>query len=153
MKVEDIRIGIGPLGTVYAGKLNKAGNMWIGDKKDITNEFISCVLTKFGPNYSNPVTTNGKITHSIIVVEVDKEVIINGKLAFKPETIQDNLKLRDLEISDRCLNGLGSAEILTLGDLTSRTEKDLLKIRFFGKVSLKEIKIFLESRKLKLSPG
>ena len=55
-------------------------------------------------------------------------------------------------LSVRTLNGLHSVKIITLGDLTEVTEKDLLKARNFGKRSLKEVKDLLKKLKLKFKP-
>jgi len=38
-----IRIGLSPItNTIFAGRLNKAGTMWKGEKYDVTDE---CVMT------------------------------------------------------------------------------------------------------------
>ena len=56
--------------------------------------------------------------------------------------IRDKLKLpvSVLEPSVRAENCLAAANIQTLGDLVKLTEGDVLKIKNFGKTSLKEIK-------------
>ncbi len=51
-----------------------------------------------------------------------------------------SLKLSDLDLSVRASNCLESAKVQTLGQLVSLTESDLLKVRSFGKTSLREIK-------------
>ena len=56
----------------------------------------------------------------------------------------------ELELSVRarkCLQRLG---ILTLGELVSRTESELLSSKNFGDTSLQEIKLRLEERSLSL---
>jgi DNA-directed RNA polymerase subunit alpha len=50
------------------------------------------------------------------------------------------MQIADLDLSVRASNCLESAGIKTLGDLTKLAESDLLKIRSFGKTSLREIK-------------
>jgi len=43
--MSDIRIGLSPLtGTIYAGRLNKAGTMWNGKKYDVTDECVMAVV-------------------------------------------------------------------------------------------------------------
>ena len=61
--------------------------------------------------------------------EVDEE--LNQKLA---------MPIQELELSVRASNCLESAKIETVGDLVKMSEPELLKIRSFGKTSLREIK-------------
>ncbi len=56
----------------------------------------------------------------------------------------------DEHVSVRSYNRLYAARVKTFGDLITWTETDLLKIRNFGKHSLKEIKKLLTSKGLKL---
>jgi DNA-directed RNA polymerase subunit alpha len=51
-----------------------------------------------------------------------------------------NMPIQELELSVRASNCLESAKIQTVGELVRMTEGDLLKIRSFGKTSLREIK-------------
>jgi DNA-directed RNA polymerase subunit alpha len=51
-----------------------------------------------------------------------------------------NMPIQELELSVRANNCLESAKIETAGQLVKMTEADLLKIRSFGKTSLREIK-------------
>ncbi|CAN5786997.1 DNA-directed RNA polymerase subunit alpha [soil metagenome] len=46
----------------------------------------------------------------------------------------------DLDLSVRAANCLESAQINTVADLVSKTEADLLKVRSFGRTSLREVK-------------
>ncbi len=50
------------------------------------------------------------------------------------------MPLAELDLSVRAANCLESANINTVGDLVSRGESDLLKVRSFGKTSLREVK-------------
>lgn len=50
-----------------------------------------------------------------------------------------NMSISDLDLSVRASNCLESFKILTVGDLVSRSEPDLLKIRSFGRTSLREV--------------
>ena len=58
------------------------------------------------------------------------------------EELRDKLdrSVAELELSVRASNCLQSGGIATLHDLVSRTEADMLKLRNFGKTSLKEVK-------------
>jgi DNA-directed RNA polymerase subunit alpha len=51
-----------------------------------------------------------------------------------------NMPIHELELSVRASNCLESAKTETVGQLVKMTEADLLKIRSFGKTSLREIK-------------
>ena len=62
-------------------------------------------------------------------IKIDEE--LNQKLA---------MPIQELELSVRASNCLESAKIETVGDLVKMSEPELLKIRSFGKTSLREIK-------------
>ena len=46
----------------------------------------------------------------------------------------------ELEMGVRATNCLQAAKIQTVGELVTHTEADLLKVRSFGKTSLREVK-------------
>jgi len=60
------------------------------------------------------------------------------------------MPLSDLELSVRAGNCLESAKILSVGDLVTRDENELLKVRSFGKTSLREVKRKLQEMGLEL---
>jgi len=51
-----------------------------------------------------------------------------------------NMPVGELDLSVRASNCLESAQINIVSDLVSRTEQDLLKVRSFGRTSLREVK-------------
>lgn len=57
-----------------------------------------------------------------------------------------NRKIDELELSVRSLNCLKRAKIETIGDLLSKTEEELLKIKNFGQKSLDEVKEKLKEK-------
>lgn len=61
-----------------------------------------------------------------------------------------NMSLAELELSVRATNCLESEGISTVRDLVTRSEEELLEVRNFGDTTLKEVKIRLEERGLKL---
>ncbi len=61
-----------------------------------------------------------------------------------------NMAIGDLDLSVRASNCLESAKIATVTDLVSKNEADLLKVRSFGKTSLREVKRKLTDLKLSL---
>ncbi|MBL8746659.1 MAG: DNA-directed RNA polymerase subunit alpha [Phycisphaerae bacterium] len=61
-----------------------------------------------------------------------------------------NMPVGELELSVRASNCLESAKVATVLQLVSRTESDLLKVRSFGKTSLREVKKKLQDMGLAL---
>ena len=49
------------------------------------------------------------------------------------------MSVNEIELSVRAANCLNNANILTVGELTQKTEPEMLKYRNFGKKSLQEI--------------
>ncbi len=74
-------------------------------------------------------TVSEQITEEVVKEEVDKE--LEQKLA---------MPVQELELSVRASNCLESVKVETVGQLVQMTEADLLKIRSFGKTSLREVK-------------
>jgi DNA-directed RNA polymerase subunit alpha len=109
------------------------------------------------------IWTNGTITPEMAMVEAAKilrkhvnpfvqyfemgEETVAGQLeAVKEEAVDEELihkldmPIQELELSVRASNCLESAKVETVGQLVKMTDADLLKIRSFGKTSLREIK-------------
>lgn len=61
-----------------------------------------------------------------------------------------DMSIQELELSVRALNCLEAADIATLGELVGKSEADLLKVRSFGKTSLREVKRKLADMSLSL---
>jgi DNA-directed RNA polymerase subunit alpha len=79
--------------------------------------------------------------------EVGEETVAGELAAEEPEAAIDeeleaklNTPIQELELSVRASNCLESAKIETVRELVTMNEADLLKIRSFGKTSLREIK-------------
>ena len=70
-----------------------------------------------------------------ITEEISEEEAVDEELAKKLST-----PIAELELSVRASNCLESVKIETVGQLVKKTDADLLKIRSFGKTSLREIK-------------
>jgi DNA-directed RNA polymerase subunit alpha len=75
------------------------------------------------------------VATSKIAEEETEEQTVDEELAQKL-----NMPIQELELSVRANNCLESAKTETVGHLVKMTEADLLKIRSFGKTSLREIK-------------
>ena len=64
-----------------------------------------------------------------------------NKAMIDPELQQKlNMSIQELDLSVRANNCLESAKIQTVRDLVQKTDTDLLKVRSFGKTSLREVK-------------
>ncbi len=118
------------------------------------------------------IWTNGTITPEMAMVEAAKilrkhlnpfvqyfelgETIIDSGGAEVEAEIDAELQrklgmsVHELELSVRANNCLDSAKIRTVGELVNQTEADLLKIRSFGKTSLREVKRKLSDLALSL---
>lgn len=71
----EIGIGFSPLTeNVYLGKQNVAKRMWVGDKKDITQQFIA-VMFEYVPVNTSRTMRCGKDLNIFINVSKDKESI------------------------------------------------------------------------------
>jgi DNA-directed RNA polymerase subunit alpha len=75
------------------------------------------------------------VAESQIAVEEAEEPAVDEELAQKL-----SMPIQELELSVRANNCLESAKVETVGQLVKMTEADLLKIRSFGKTSLREIR-------------
>ena len=75
------------------------------------------------------------VAASRITEAESEEQVVDEELAQKL-----NMPIQELELSVRASNCLESAKTETVGQLVKMTEADLLKIRSFGKTSLREIR-------------
>jgi DNA-directed RNA polymerase subunit alpha len=66
---------------------------------------------------------------------------------------QYNMPVQQLDLSVRTMNCLRRAGITTVGELISKTEKELLSLRNFGQKSKREIDARLAEMGLSLAPG
>jgi len=60
---------------VYLGKVNEKKSEWVGEKTDITTEFISCAFGYFGEGTTRKISGNGK-NHMFAVMPCDKASIM-----------------------------------------------------------------------------
>jgi len=74
------------------------------------------------------------VSEEVPELEQKKEQVVDEELAAKLA-----MPIAELELSVRASNCLESAKIETVGQLAKMTEADLLKIRSFGKTSLREV--------------
>lgn len=86
--------------------------------------------------FKDLVESNAENTERIDVLFKKLETLIHSN---KPENRYLEMPVQDLDISTRAINCLKSENILTIGELIKYTERDLLRITNFGKISLNEI--------------
>ncbi len=118
------------------------------------------------------IWTNGTITPEMAMVEAAKilrkhlnpfvqyfelgEEILETGAVEAPQGLDAelqrklNVSIHELELSVRANNCLESAKVETVGQLANMTESELLKIRSFGKTSLREVKRKLQDMELSL---
>jgi len=118
------------------------------------------------------IWTNGTITPEMAMVEAAKilrkhlnpfvqyfelgeEILESGTIEAPPSVDAElrkklNMSIHEMELSVRANNCLEAAKIETVGELVKMTESDLLKIRSFGKTSLREVKRKLQDMDLSL---
>lgn len=78
MGIDKIDIGYSELSEkIYLGTLIKPGE-W-KEKKDITSRFLQVMEQKFPINTTQNISVNGTNKYRIIVVDMDKEITIDGK--------------------------------------------------------------------------
>jgi DNA-directed RNA polymerase subunit alpha len=105
----------------------------------ITPEMALVEAAKILRKHVNPFVQYFELGHetvaaSQLTTEEVEEPAVDEELAQKL-----NMPIQELELSVRANNCLESAKIETVGQLVRMTEADLLKIRSFGKTSLREI--------------
>ncbi len=67
-----LRVACSPLtGTIYAGRANKDGTAWAGEKHDVTSDVFGAVIQKIGAGHVVTVNENGAPTYEIEVRRID----------------------------------------------------------------------------------
>ena len=64
---------------VYWGRHNGKGIAVGGNQKDVTSEFLQVMEMKFPINTTQNISINGENKYRVIVVDMEKEVTVNGK--------------------------------------------------------------------------
>lgn len=158
---EDLPIGIIPIDSLYSPVLKV--------KYDI--EKLPSEPEREPEKLNLHVTTNGTISPLDAVIAASKvlqdhyALLIGDKeLSVMTPTEEDtgeenkgddqlDMKIEELELTVRALNCLTQAGIQTVGDLTDKTEDEVMKTPHLGKKSLAEIKEKLENLGLSLKEG
>jgi len=105
----------------------------------ITPEMALVEAAKILRKHINPFVQYSELEEQVVAEQITEEVkeeeAVDEELAEKLKT-----PIAELELSVRAGNCLESVKVETVGQLVEMTEADLLKIRSFGKTSLREIK-------------
>jgi DNA-directed RNA polymerase subunit alpha len=106
----------------------------------VTPEMALVEAAKILRKHVNPFVQYFEIGEETVAGQIaeqapEEEEVIDEDLVKKIE-----MPIQELELSVRASNCLESVKIETVGQLAEMTEADLLKIRSFGKTSLREIK-------------
>lgn len=96
MAYENLVLGVSPITkTVFGGRLNKAGNMWV-DKKDVTQDFLRVCLDYFEPDTENTISVEGK---GEIIITVRRAIEpIEKKSKYLKNILWDKLKESGLRV-------------------------------------------------------
>ena len=107
----------------------------------VTPEMALIEAAKILRKHINPFIQYFKLGEETIVDQVtEKQDVLEEKTVDEELVEKLNIPIADLELSVRANNCLEAAKIETVGQLVKMMEADLLKIRSFGKTSLREIK-------------
>jgi DNA-directed RNA polymerase subunit alpha len=129
-------------------------NARVGQRTDY-DKLILEIWTDGAISPSDALAEASKIAkeHFTIFINFDEDDILKEEdRDDEEERIKKFLEtpVEELELSVRSSNCLKNANIRTIGDLTKKTEEDLVKTRNFGKKSLQEIKDKLNEWNLSL---
>jgi DNA-directed RNA polymerase subunit alpha len=106
----------------------------------VTPEMALVEAAKILRKHVNPFVQYFELGEETVAEEViAEEEVVEEKV---DEELIEKLRtpIQELELSVRASNCLESAKVETVGRLVTMTEADLLKIRSFGKTSLREVK-------------
>jgi len=117
------------------------------EKYDQAAQCVDKVL-RYHPNHQRAILFKKDIESSkIMVYDEESEKKKDRKVQILETPISD------FELSVRSRNCFKKMNIRTLGDLVNITEAELLSYKNFGETSLREIKVILESKGLRLGLG
>jgi DNA-directed RNA polymerase subunit alpha len=107
----------------------------------VTPEMALVEAAKIMRKHIKPFIQYFEVGDETVVDRVMETEDLVDKKALNEQLMQKMaMPIQELEFSVRASNCLESAKIETVGQLVKMTEADLLKIRSFGKTSLREIK-------------
>lgn len=126
--------------------------MEIWTRGTVSPEMALVEAAKILRKHLNPFVQYGEPGETLAVIREEQPVepaapvVVDESLAAKL-----SMPISELDLSVRASNCLDSAKIATVGDLVAWSEAELLKLRSFGKTSLREVKRKLSDIGLSLS--
>ena len=107
----------------------------------LTPEMALVEASKILRKHLNPFVQYFELGSDIVTEDAIAAMRDANKAQMDPELEQKlNQTVQELDLSVRANNCLESAKIGTVRDLVKKTDADLLKVRSFGKTSLREVK-------------
>lgn len=150
-KADEQEIGVIPTDAIYSPVSRvryKVEETRVGQKTNFdklvmdiwTNGTISPELAlveaaKILRKHLNPFVQYFEAGEDLVSQEAAKAASVDEELIRKL-----NMPISELDLSVRASNCLESARIQTVADLVAKSDSDLLKVRSFGKTSLREVK-------------
>jgi len=148
---EDQEIGIIPIDAIYSPVQRvryKVEETRVGQRTNydklvldiwtngtVTPEMALVEAAKILRKHLNPFVQYFEMGTQLVSEEAAKAAGVDEDLIRKL-----NMPMSEMDLSVRASNCLESARITTVADLVIRTEADLLKVRSFGRTSLREVK-------------
>jgi DNA-directed RNA polymerase subunit alpha len=105
----------------------------------VTPEMALVEAAKILRKHINPFVQYFQLGEQTVAEQITPEEITQEEVDQKL-TGKLNTSVQELELSVRASNCLESVKVETIGQLVAMTEADLLRIRSFGKTSLREVK-------------
>jgi DNA-directed RNA polymerase subunit alpha len=107
----------------------------------ITPEMAMVEASKILRKHLNPFVQYFELGSDVASDDAVTALRDANKALIDPDLEQKlNMTVQELDLSVRANNCLESAKIQTVRDLVKKTDQDLLKVRSFGKTSLREVK-------------
>ncbi len=107
----------------------------------VSPEMAVVEASKILRKYLNPFVQYFELGSDVASDDAISALQDASKAMIDPELQQKmNMSVQELDLSVRANNCLESAKIQTVKDLVKKTDADLLKVRSFGKTSLREVK-------------
>jgi len=149
-KKEEQEIGVIPIDSLFSPVSRvkyEVENCRVGHRTDYDRLMIE-IWTDGRVTPGDALTISASILrhHLDIFVSYDKDIIefeaSEKQVDVEKEELRKklNISVNEIELSVRAANCLNNANITTVGELTQKTEAEMLKYRNFGKKSLSEIK-------------
>ena len=107
----------------------------------ISPEMALVEAAKILRKHLNPFVQYFELGSDVVNEEAMESLRVTAKPTIDPDLEQKlNMTIQELDLSVRANNCLESAKITAVRDLVQKTDGDLLKVRSFGKTSLREVK-------------